>query len=277
MDYLLLTVARDEAEHLPQVLAAVRQQTLAPTLWLTVDDGSSDTTGELLRGLDGAAIFERREHPTRDIGFHWGEVLSQSAARLMALADERGVAWDVLAIVEGDAAPAPDYFATLAAALAEDPQLGIVSGELVEPGAEQPVGHRRDIPWGAATLYRRACLEDIHGFSPTPSHESVEIVLAQARGWRTAIVAGTRFVHLRPMGSAGSWYRGHVEMGRAARWLGLPLSFAAAKALRLTLGRHPTRGAGYLRGYLGWRGGRCELPEVRAVYRRRWREWWRRG
>jgi len=277
MDYLLLTIARDEAEHLPKMLAAVAQQTLAPALWLTVDDGSIDATGEMLRGLGDAAIFERREHPTRDIGFHWGEVLAQSAARLIALAGDRGIAWQALAIVEGDAVPAPEYFATLAATLADDPQLGIASGELVERGAAQPVGHRRDIPWGAATLYRRECFEAIDGLSPTPSHESVEIVLAQARGWRTAIVGGTRFEHLRPMGSAGGWCRGHTEMGRAARWLGLPLTFAVAKALRLTLGRHPTRGAGYLRGYLGWRGGRCELPEVRAVYRRRWREWWRRG
>ena len=275
MNYLLLTVVRDEAEHLPQVIEAIRKQTQLPELWMIVDDGSRDGTNNILANIKEEWLVTKQRHdrPPKSL-IHYSQLLAEYASHIAKLAAQHELSWEALAVVDGDSVPEPDYFAILATVLEKDGEMGIISGEMVEHSATIPVNHRRDIPWGAAVIYRRECLEDIGGLSSTPSHNSVEVTLAQARGWRTDSNDKTRFEHLRPMGRRGGWYRGHAQMGGAARWLGLPFSFALTKAIRLTLSRHPSRGPGYLAGYLGWRGSRCQIPEVQAAYSRRWREWW---
>lgn len=275
MNYLLLTVVRDEAEHLPKVIESIRKQTQLPELWLIVDDGSRDGTKDILASIEEKWLVTKRLHerPPKSL-VHYSQLLAEYANYAAKMTAQRKLSWEALAIVDGDSIPEPKYFATLAAALVKDEKKGIISGELVEPGAMGKISHRHSIPWGAAVIYRRDCLETIGGLSPTPSHSSVEITLAQARGWHTEINEEVCFEHLRPMGSSSGWYRGHVAIGGAARWLGMPLTFALAKAIRLTLSRHPSRGPGYLTGYLGWRGGRCHIPEVQTTYNKRWREWW---
>lgn len=274
MNYLLLTVVRDEAEHLSQVIEAIRKQTQIPKLWMIVDDGSKDGTKDILESIEEKWLVKKRYHDRLPKSLiHYSQLLSEHANHITKFAAQRDLPWEALAVVDGDSVAEPDYFATLASTLEKDEKKGIISGELVEHNTTGPKKYRRDIPWGAAVIYRRECLEAIGGLSPTPSHCSVEIVLAQAHGWHTDVIGETRFEHLRPMGSNDGWYRGHAEMGRAARWLGLPFTFALAKATRMTLSRHPTRGLGYMAGYLGWRGGHCQIPEVQAAYRKRWRMW----
>ncbi len=278
MNYLLLTVVRDEAKHLLQAIEAIRKQTQLPELWLIVDDGSQDGTSDILASIKEKWLVTIRcqKRPPKSL-MHYSQLLADYANHIAKLAAQRELSWEALAVVDGDSVPEPDYFTALAAVLGKDENMGIVSGELVESSTMRKTSHRHDNPWGAAVIYRRECLEAIGGLSPTQSHNSVEIALVQARGWRTGINDEVCFEHLRPMGSSGGWYRGHTEMGSAARWLGMPASFALAKAARLTLSRHPSRGLGYLIGYLCWRGGRCQIPEVQAAYRKRWRVWWRSG
>ena len=130
------------------------------------------------------------------------------------------------------------------------------------------------MPWGAAIVYSKMCLSAIEGLSPTPCHEPVEIILAKDKGFSPIISSVTRFTHMRPMGSYGGWYRGHVQLGGAARWLGLPLSFAIAKGIRLLFSMHPQRGGGYLTGYFRWGKQRCDIPAVQTAYQNRWKAWW---
>ncbi len=58
---LIVSPAKDEARYLERTIASVTAQTIRPSRWIIVDDGSSDRTGEI---ADSAAS----EHP-------WIEVL----------------------------------------------------------------------------------------------------------------------------------------------------------------------------------------------------------
>ncbi len=46
--YLLVSPCRDEAQYLRRTLDSVAAQTVPPTLWIVVDDGSTDETPAIL-------------------------------------------------------------------------------------------------------------------------------------------------------------------------------------------------------------------------------------
>lgn len=260
------------------MIEAIHKQTQLPELWMIVDDGSRDGTNDILASVKEKWIVKKwcHDRPPKSL-VHYSQLLTKHANQIEKLAEQRELSWEALAIVDGDSVPEPDYFTALTTGLIKDEKMGIVSGDLIESSDMREKSPRHDNPWGAAIIYRRECLEAIGGLSPTPSHNSVERILAQARGWHTGINNDVCFEHLRPMGSSGGWYRGYGAMGGAARWLGMPVSFALTKTIRLMLSRHPSRGSGYLVGYLGWRGDRCQIPEVRDAYNKIWRQWWRSG
>ena len=46
--YVIITPVRDEEEHIEATIEAVAGQTIEPTEWVIVDDGSSDSTGDII-------------------------------------------------------------------------------------------------------------------------------------------------------------------------------------------------------------------------------------
>src|SRR5919201_1417439 len=52
MSYVLITPARDEADNLRRLERSLLAQSLPPSLWIVVDDGSTDGTWELSRELE---------------------------------------------------------------------------------------------------------------------------------------------------------------------------------------------------------------------------------
>ncbi len=46
--YCLITPCRDESQYAARTLDAVTSQTIAPAMWVIVDDGSTDRTAEIV-------------------------------------------------------------------------------------------------------------------------------------------------------------------------------------------------------------------------------------
>ena len=46
--YVVITPARDEAEHLEKTIRSVVSQTIQPAQWIIVNDGSRDETGHII-------------------------------------------------------------------------------------------------------------------------------------------------------------------------------------------------------------------------------------
>ena len=274
MNYLLLTVVRNEAKYLPNVITKMKSQTKLPKLWLIIDDNSKDGTDKIIKNIQEEWVIPKstKKNAPKSL-LNYSKLLYKNTELLKRIAKKRNISWGALATLDGDSLPEPEYFSTLLESLDKKQKIGIISGEIIESGNTNSISHRTDIPWGAAMVYRRECLDDIGGISPTPSHNSVEITIAQSKGWITTSNDSVKFEHLRPMGTNNGGYKGHSEMGRAAHLLGIPLSFALLKSMKLMFSYHPERGLGYLVGYVTWRGGKCKIPEVKAAYNKRWSEW----
>jgi biofilm PGA synthesis N-glycosyltransferase PgaC len=58
--YALISPCRNEADYMRETLDTVVAQSVTPTLWVIVDDGSSDTTPAMLPGIRGFASSRAR-------------------------------------------------------------------------------------------------------------------------------------------------------------------------------------------------------------------------
>ena len=47
--YIVVTPCRNEEKNLPNLVQSITVQALRPALWVIVDDGSTDRTGEIIR------------------------------------------------------------------------------------------------------------------------------------------------------------------------------------------------------------------------------------
>lgn len=110
----VLLAGRDAARHLPAALEGIAAQTYRPIELIAVDDGSKDSTGDILRDF---AV----KHP-------WTQVLTASgvgpsAARSLAFAASRG---PLIAIHDADDVSHPERFAVQVAVFESQPDLGVL-------------------------------------------------------------------------------------------------------------------------------------------------------
>lgn len=251
--YVIVTPARDEADHLGAMVEYLARQTLVPTEWVVVDDGSTDATGAI---ADAAAeshewitVVHRRDRGFRAAGSGVMEAFADGTAAL------RAPGWDYLVKLDGDLELPPDYFERCLAHFDADAELGIGGGVIhnVLPGGRteeerHPAFHVR----GATKIYRRACWDVIAPLPAAPGWDTLDEVLANYHGWRTRSFPELVLVQHRFTGDAAGQWRNWVKNGRANWLVGYDPVFLVARALRRLTQRYPLRSAaGLLVGYFG--------------------------
>ena len=261
--YVIITPVRDEEEHLACTIDSVLSQTIRPSRWVIVDDGSVDRTGEIAaaaaKSYQWITAVNRCDRGFRQAG---GGVIRAFYAgyRLVELEP-----WDFLVKMDGDLSFAPDYFARCIEAMAQDPTLGITGGTIarktpagLEPEAKgDPVFHVR----GATKIYRRDCWDAIGGLITAPGWDTLDEVKANMLGWKSATLAGINALHLRPTGGAYGTWNDRVKAGRANYISGYHPLFMLAKCAKRLLQKPLLVGStallyGFITGYLK------RLPQV---------------
>ncbi|MEW6251304.1 MAG: glycosyltransferase family A protein [Planctomycetota bacterium] len=272
---LVISPVRNEAAYLQRTIDAVVAQTVRPTLWLIVDDGSTDETPQIAaRAAEQHAwirLHRRPDRGTRQVG---GGVIEafNDGLRQFAL-DE----FDYLCKLDGDLEFSPTYLERMYARFAAEPRLGTASGKcwLVTPTGLQLERTHDAFSLGAFKLYRRQCFQDIGGFVCAVMWDGIDCHRCRMRGWeaRSFRDEELRILHLRRMGSSfRSVYHGRLRWGRGQYFMGThPLYALAIAAYRLAERPWVFGGAlilaGYFEGYVR-RLPRYEEPEFRRFLRR---------
>lgn len=266
--YAAITPARNEAANLARLGAALAAQTQPPAAWIIVDNGSTDTTRDVARGLAAAHTWVRLV----TIPAAGGQARGRPIVRAFhaGLAELRP-APDVVVKLDADVSMPPDHFERLLGAFAAEPSLGIASGTCLELEAggwrEQPMAGNG--VWGCSRAYRSACLEQILPLEEHMGWDGIDAIKAGLRGWRSGRRNDLPFRHHRAEGARdGPRRSAYAAQGRAAHYMGYRPVYLVLRALHRA--RTEPAAVAMIAGYAGavvGRAPRCSDPDVIAHIR----------
>lgn len=233
----VLLPAYNAAATLPAALDSLLAQSLADFEVVAVDDGSADATARVL------AEYARRDRRVRPLSIPHGGIVAALGAALNAARGE------FLARMDADDLALPERLARQAAALEEDPELGLAACRVAFGGCRRScAGYARYVDWTNSLLspedislnrfvesplahpsvmFRAAVVREHGGYRDGPFPEDYEL-------WLRWLDAGVRMRKLPeillawsdPPGrlsrvdgrySSGAFYE--VKAGYLARWL----------------------------------------------------------
>lgn len=250
--YCLITPARNEAANIDYTLSAVTAQTLLPTRWLIVDDGSTDSTADIVREWTGRfeyiSLVQRADRGSDAVG---GGVVEAFKSGLGCL-DECDFAY--LGKLDADVEIESDYFETLIQRFEQSENAGILSGQSY---VRLEHGLRREPfqpyhPLGSARLYRYRCFVDIGGLVSQPGWDTLDVIRARMQGYHTEAIDDLKVIHRRPMGTRGELREGVQRLGRISYLLGYSQMYFALRVFFHAFRRpYLLRAWWLLRGYFG--------------------------
>jgi len=201
--YVLITPARNEAAFIELTIKSVVNQTVRPTRWIIVSDGSVDGTDEIVtRYLADNPWIELVRMPERRERNFAGKVHAFDAGYDRV----KGIPYEVIGSLDGDLSFDNEYFAFLLGKLGENSTLGLV-GTPFQDGPNRTYDYRFvsiEHVSGACQLFRRKCFEDIGGYKPVKGGgiDHIAVLTARMKGWRTRTFTEKISLHHRPMGTA---------------------------------------------------------------------------
>lgn len=259
--YVIVTPVRNEDAYLEEHLASVVRQTIRPTEWIIVDDGSTDATGAIVDRWASQHAWIKALH-RGDRGFRYAGtgVMEAFYDGYHALSTRD---WTYLVKLDGDLILSPDYFERCLEEFAKDAQLGI-GGGIVCDREDAPLKFEQGPSFhvrGAVKMYRRACWVAIGGLITSSGWDTVDELKANYLGWHTRSFTDLRVLHCRPTGAVDGRWKDAIKNGRANYVTGYHPVFMLLKCLRRALNKPYVVGAlglfyGFVSGYIR------RLPQV---------------
>jgi len=206
--YVVITPVRNEADFVGRTIESVAAQSLPPSQWAIVDDGSSDGTAVILESASRRhAWLTVVGRPDRGFRKSGGGVVEAFYDGYAALRDAD---WEFIVKLDGDLTFEADYFEKCLGRFADEPRLGIGGGTVCvleegRPKVESP----GDPPFhvrGATKIYRRACWQQVHPLVVGPGWDTIDEVRANMFGWRTRTFPDLPLIQQRATGAVdGAW------------------------------------------------------------------------
>jgi biofilm PGA synthesis N-glycosyltransferase PgaC len=273
---VIISPVRDESKYLRLTMDAIVAQTVRPVEWILVDDGSKDSTPDIIREYAAKYPFirlvERGDRGFRKLG---GGVV---AAFNFGMQHITHTEYRYIAKLDGDMSFGPLYLARMFAQFDADPKLAAVSGKVYrhEDGRYIEETHIEEQVAGQFKLYRREAFEDIGGFVEHLSWDGIDIHTAWMKGWTTQSFYDNHawLWHHRIMGSSDKHiYEGRLRWGRGNWYMGYHPLYAIATGIN-RMREKPYIIGGLLMIYSYFLSAlrglpRYENPEFRS-YLRRW-------
>jgi poly-beta-1,6-N-acetyl-D-glucosamine synthase len=260
--YVLVTPVRDEERYLPLTIDSIVKQTTRPVEWVIVNDGSRDSTPQIIDDATRSYSWIRAVHRL-DRGYRQsgGGIV---AAFLEGLKSLQTHDWSFLCKLDGDLSFDPSFFESALQKLEDDATIGIGGGVLYyhrEDGRRVLETHPRFHVRGAVKIYRRKCWDAMGGLWVGPGWDTVDEVKANMLGWRSQSFFDLHMTHHRPTGATCGRWGGVVKDGRIDYVVGYhPLFMLAKCARRLKSWPYVVASGAMLCGFLS--GYLKRLPRV---------------
>ena len=235
-DYVLISPCRNEEQFMVRTLDSVLGQTVKPALWIIVDDGSTDSTPNIL--AEYAAKHEFIEIVTRQDRGHRSVGPGVIDAFYAGYATIDITRFEFLCKLDLDLELPPNYFAQLIQRMAENPRLGCCSGKpyYIDEASGKLISEKcgDENSVGMTKFYRRECFLQIGGFVRQVMWDGIDGHRCRMLGWIASSwdEPALRFLHLRPMGSSYKGIlTGRIRHGFGQYFMGTGLVYMTFSAL----------------------------------------------
>lgn len=232
LSYVLITPAKNEAALIRNTLESVISQTVRPSRWIIVDDGSTDETAAIVEsyvqrypfiGLLKLTPKRKREFSSKVTAFNEG---------LQELGESD---YPFIGNLDADIAIAPEYFEAVLEEFDRDARLGIAGGRVNTTCKGRFVCQDRtmDSVGGAVQLLRRECFAEIGGYRPLPfgGIDAAAEIMARWKGWSVRKVDEDVYEHRQTGSAQHSMWKARYRDGIKFHTLGYDGLFFACKCL----------------------------------------------
>jgi glycosyltransferase involved in cell wall biosynthesis len=203
LQYVLITPARNEEAFIEKTIQSMTSQTVLPSKWVIVDDGSTDSTTsivhEYLTKYDWIKLIEMPKRKDRSFA---AKVYAFNAGYDRV----KNLEYDIIGNIDADISFDKDHFEFLLNKFGEDPKLGVAGTIFHEEGysSETDSFEGQNHVSGQCQLFRRECFWDIGGYIPHKAGgiDWMAVTTARMMGWKTRSFRERSFFHHRHLGTA---------------------------------------------------------------------------
>jgi hypothetical protein len=203
LSYVLITPARNEEAFIEKTIHSVITQTILPSKWVIVDDGSIDSTTKIVSkytaSYDLIELVEMPKHQDRSFA---------SKVYCFNAGYERvnNLKFEIIGNLDADISFDKDHFEFLLSKFREDPKLGVAGTVFKEDhySSETDSFEGYTHVAGQCQLFRRECFHDIGGYIPHKAGgiDWMAVTTARMMGWKTQSFREKSFFHHRHLGTA---------------------------------------------------------------------------
>jgi poly-beta-1,6-N-acetyl-D-glucosamine synthase len=270
LPYVLVTPARNEEKLIERVIQSVTSQTVSPTKWVIVNDGSTDATESIVSSYLGK--------------YPWMELLNLSPHRDRSFAAKvhafhagrervKDLDYEIIGNLDADVSFDADYLQFLLGKFGEDANLGVAGTIFREEGYSSATDsfEGQNHVAGGCQLFRRKCFDQIGGYVPNKAGgiDWIAVTSARMMGWKTRSFREKCFFHYRSLGTAErSLLASTFSYGEKDYYLGgHPLWELFRVAYRTTKKPYFLGGMALFAGYLSALLRRMERPVSKELMR----------
>ncbi|MDP1817570.1 MAG: glycosyltransferase family 2 protein [Leadbetterella sp.] len=251
-NYIVVSPVKDEERYIEDTIKSVIGQTITPSKWIIVDDGSIDNTSKIIEkycnNYHWIKLIRLRRDTQRQPG---SAVIDAFNAGYEIIKDTD---YDYIVKLDCDLRFNLDYFEGLISKFHENEKLGIASGIYLEKRGDMwsvinmPSYHAA----GASKMIRKACFQQIDGFVSCRGWDTVDEIRAQTNSWETRHFEELKFYHLKTEGSGIGQLRTNILHGEVFYLTGGSRFFLFLKIIHRILFCRPLIIAGLMMfwGYL---------------------------
>ena len=203
--YIIITPAHNEESFIEKTIQSVIKQTMLPTKWVVVNDGSTDRTAEIVEQYCSEYAFLKLVNTQRSSGRHFA---NKVAAFNRGLTEVAGLNFEFIGNLDADVSLERNYYQNILSQFEMDPKLGIAGGIVFTKMGNgfDTDDETLDSVGGAVQLFRRTCFEQIGGYIALPygGIDAAAEITARMKGWRVQKFPENKVFEHRRTGTAAA-------------------------------------------------------------------------
>jgi len=279
-NYIVVTPCKNEEVNLPKLIQSVAEQNIKPSLWVIVDDGSTDSTSKIIKDAKqkyGWIHSIQTGGNKRDLGVHFASISNKGFDFAIEYCIKNEINYGYLGSLDGDMILENTYFENLIKEFEKDARLGIAGGGIRYLAGDHVISPKgkRDEPSGGNMLIRRECFEECGGIPLSYSPDSVLKVKARLAGWETKRFNEYITTEIRDVYSAEGHLKGYIQEGKSTYYRNMHPIHVILKSIKISFRRPYYIGVAYFLGYFGdflQRKDQINDEEIKKYYWNKWKK-----